>query len=159
MYCNNCGTKVPDDATFCPNCGNNMQSQKQLNGIKNDFSKNTNGNKHSKKNNNNTALIVAIIVATLIVFISAGLIMFNVMSGSSPFAPKATSTPMPTPMPLPTATPTQMPEVTPQIVYVTQEPQQANVPPQQPRQDTDVVAHPSYTMYNSSAYGFKCSYP
>lgn len=59
MYCNNCGTKVPDDATFCPNCGNNMQSQKQLNGIKNDFSKNTNGNKHSKKNNNNTALIVA----------------------------------------------------------------------------------------------------
>ena len=40
MYCNNCGTKVPDDATFCPNCGNNMQSQKQLNGIKNDFSKN-----------------------------------------------------------------------------------------------------------------------
>ena len=97
MYCNNCGTKVPDDATFCPNCGNNMQSQKQLNGIKNDFSKNTNGNKHSKKNNNNTALIVAIIVATLIVFISAGLIMFNVMSGSSPFAPKATSTPMPTP--------------------------------------------------------------
>ncbi|MFR2182026.1 MAG: zinc-ribbon domain-containing protein [Hominilimicola sp.] len=34
MYCNNCGTKVPDDATFCPNCGNNMQSQKQLNGIK-----------------------------------------------------------------------------------------------------------------------------
>ncbi len=32
--------------------------------------------------------------------------MFNVMSGSSPFAPKATSTPMPTPMPLPTATPT-----------------------------------------------------
>ena len=68
MYCNNCGTKVPDDATFCPNCGNNMQSQKQLNGIKNDFSKNTNGNKHSKKNNNNTALIVAIIVATLIVF-------------------------------------------------------------------------------------------
>ena len=19
MYCNNCGTKVPDDATFCPN--------------------------------------------------------------------------------------------------------------------------------------------
>lgn len=132
MYCNNCGTKVPDDATFCPNCGNNMQSQKQLNGIKNDFSKNTNGNKHSKKNNNNTALIVAIIVATLIVFISAGLIMFNVMSGSSPFAPKATSTPMP---------------------------QQANVPPQQPRQDTGVVAHPSYTMYNSSAYGFKCSYP
>ena len=91
MYCNNCGTKVPDDATFCPNCGNNMQSQKQLNGIKNDFSKNSNGNKHSKKNNNNTALIVAIIVATLIVFISAGLIMFNVMSGSSPFAPKATS--------------------------------------------------------------------
>lgn len=159
MYCNNCGTKVPDDATFCPNCGNNMQSQKQLNGIKNDFSKNTNGNKHSKKNNNNTALIVAIIVATLIVFISAGLIMFNVMSGSSPFAPKATSTPMPTPMPLPTATPTPMPEVTPQIVYVTQEPQQANVPPQQPRQDTGVVAHPSYTMYNSSAYGFKCSYP
>ena len=81
------------------------------------------------------------------------------MSGNSPFAPKATSTPMPTPMPLPTATPTQMPEVTPQIVYVTQEPQQANVPPQQPRQDTGVVAHPSYTMYNSSAYGFKCSYP
>ena len=40
MYCNNCGTKVPDDATFCPNCGNNMQSQKQLNGIKNDFSNN-----------------------------------------------------------------------------------------------------------------------
>ena len=33
MYCNNCGTKVPDDATFCPNCGNNMQSQKQLNGM------------------------------------------------------------------------------------------------------------------------------
>lgn len=49
MYCNNCGTKVPDDATFCPNCGNNMQSQKQLNGIKNDFSKNTNGNKHQKR--------------------------------------------------------------------------------------------------------------
>lgn len=39
MYCNNCGTKVPDDATFCPNCGNNMQSQKQLNGIKKIFLK------------------------------------------------------------------------------------------------------------------------
>ena len=159
MYCNNCGAKLPDDAGFCPNCGNNVQSQNQLNNIQSDFSKNTgtNGNKHSKKNNkNNTALIISVIVAALVVFISAGLIMFNIMSGSSPFAPK--ETPIPTMMPLPTTTPTPVPEVTPQIIYVTTEPQQANVPPQPPAQQS-VVTSPTYTMYNSSAYGFKCSYP
>ena len=64
------GTKVPDDG-FVLICGNNMQSQKQLNSIKNDFLK-IQTVINIQKNNNNTALIVAIIVATLIVFISAG---------------------------------------------------------------------------------------
>lgn len=165
MYCNNCGAKLPDDAVFCPNCGNSVQSQNQMNGVQDDFSKNTgtNGNKHyKKKNNSNTALIVSIIVAALIVFISAGLIMFNMMSGSGLFVPKPTVAPIPTPMPLPTAAPTPEPEVTPQIIYITPEPQQANVPPPPPVQhqyDTGVVTRPSYSMYSNSAHGFKCSYP
>ena len=29
MYCSNCGTQVPDNSRFCPNCGQNLQQEPQ----------------------------------------------------------------------------------------------------------------------------------
>jgi len=30
MFCNNCGTKLEEDALFCPNCGSRADSAAQM---------------------------------------------------------------------------------------------------------------------------------
>ena len=35
MYCNNCGTFIDDDSTFCSNCGHKRRSEKVWLGLRN----------------------------------------------------------------------------------------------------------------------------
>ena len=68
MYCGKCGTQVPDDTRFCPNCG------EQLNGAPNDQGPTMNGNhgQRSQGKSETMALVAYITWIGLIVAFIAG---------------------------------------------------------------------------------------
>ena len=50
MYCNNCGTQVPDNSRFCPNCGQNLQQEPQQEQNQNFQTNQNNENNTSQQN-------------------------------------------------------------------------------------------------------------
>ena len=72
MFCGNCGTRLPDDAVFCPECGEKVANQSQGVDIlaqKEDVSSNQNPSKSKIRKNIKAVISLAVGAAVVIVVI------------------------------------------------------------------------------------------
>ena len=74
MFCKNCGSQLPDNATICPNCGANM-SQNSANTVNTSNVVNAMPNQNVKQFNNKNKKVIGIAVGAVALVVVA-LILF-----------------------------------------------------------------------------------
>ena len=76
MFCNKCGSKVPDEATFCPKCGSNLLEARKNYSSSNDFDE-RNATIESRPSGPKNLFIIPIAIAAALIIGAASFFAFR----------------------------------------------------------------------------------